>query len=193
MTLKKSVLVIATMLLALSFASAANAYLAKYSSTKALENVERVFIYIHYIGPTSDEQELVPKPLRIENLETLIKNVYTKRFSTAYCEELPEAFKTTCQNQPIEVRRYSDYWSNTFAPSKEDGTLNVLLQVRISYYLPTNKYHTAANASIYLVQDRADEGFPTKEEISWPLNIPLIQEESEIETNLAKYFTIFTQ
>ncbi|HIF26201.1 MAG TPA: hypothetical protein EYG18_01790 [Micavibrio sp.] len=193
MQLPRPKLVLFFVLALIAISSAVFAYTPIYTGKKVLEKIDRVFVYVHYIGPTSEDEKYIPAPLRFENIQSKLKNAYTRRFSTQYCEKLSEAMQPHCKNQSVEIRPYSDYWSNNFLPSKEAGTLNVFLQVRISFYLPESRYHSAANASLYLIQDKADLNFPTKEEITAPLNIPLIKNDADIEKDLDKYLRIFTE
>ncbi len=125
--------------------------LAAYASacSPMFEGVERVYILVEYFTPYIEEEE-IPDPLRQENIENTILELYKRRFSSQECSKfLMEKPRQMAQpyecshDQPVElVVRQTGFLAGRDAQLKnggiatsemlnDKGTLNVVYTVVI--------------------------------------------------------------
>ncbi|HTK85023.1 MAG TPA: hypothetical protein VL625_08055 [Patescibacteria group bacterium] len=156
------------------------------------DGVKRVFIHVHSSGAEDNkaQQAALSSPVRRENLEALLMQLYSQRFSSADCtKELEDGsdlvdprHKYGCNDQPVVLVTGDEYQTPQAEKArKQPGTLNIELQILIdtSFKPPI--------ASLYLIQDRSDPEIPTEFEIGFPYAMPLSLDEQEIHKRLFQY------
>lgn len=99
------------------------------------DGVTKAYVYVHYIGAGSrKEQADLPAPLRKENIENLLYQMFTHRFSSKDCKNPLEPkgrwFEYGCNNQPV-ILVTDGKGRRRMKEDTEPGTLHVIFEIRI--------------------------------------------------------------
>lgn len=151
-----------------------------------LENVERVFIEVHYRAYHVNEED-IPEGLRKEDIEKMMLEFYKKRFSSKDCDSMMQnRNRYSCDDQPVMLvpeRELSNYHLNrntSFATAKElkdKGTLKITLKIVIT---GNTEYMDPPLSdpifSYLLVRDRPNsDEIPMYHKVGSPVALPLNQ------------------